>query len=121
MFSGALIMESIRIGTGLRDLNLVTREIYRFRPEGTTADQPDTWTVMEFEVSDDHAPEIAQAFARVLDQPGWYVDFRSRAEVFVVFPNRVFRYARGDEASRAEAQEHGRSVGVPEAQLDWPA
>jgi hypothetical protein len=121
MFSGALITESMRAGTRLRDLNLVAREIYRLRPEGTTADQPDTWTVIEFEVSDDDAPQIAQAFVNVLDQPGWYVDFRSPAEVFVVFPNRVFRYARGDEASRAEAQAHGRSMGVPETQLDWPA
>jgi hypothetical protein len=120
MFSGALIMESVRVGTRLHDLNLGVREIYRFRPEGTTAAQPGTWTVLEFEVSDDDAPKIAEAFAGVLDESGWYVDFRSPAETFVVFPGRVFRYARGDETGRAEAEAHGRSLGIPEGQLDWP-
>jgi hypothetical protein len=33
---------------------------------------------------------------------------------------RVFRYPRGDSAGRAQAAAYGRSVGVPENQLDWP-
>jgi hypothetical protein len=119
MFTGALIMESLRAGARLPDLNLTVREIYRVRPEGTAAYQPETWSVVEFEVNDADAPLLAEAFAGVLDQPGWYVDFRSPAETFVVFPGRVFRYVRGDEAGRAEAQAHGRTVGVPERQLDW--
>lgn len=120
MFAGALILESVSPGTRLDDLTLVVRSIYRFRPEGTTPDQPDTWSVVEFEVSDDDAPRAAEAFAGVLSQPGWYVDFRSPTETFVVFSGRVFRYPRGDAAGRASAQAHGRSVGVPERQLDWP-
>jgi hypothetical protein len=120
MFSGALILESMRVGTRLRDLNLVVRELDRFRPEGTTADQPDSWSVLEFDVSDDDAPDLADTFASALSQPGWYVDFRSPAQTFVVFPGRVFRYRRENAVSRAEAQAHGRSVGVPEHQLDWP-
>jgi hypothetical protein len=77
MFSGALILESVRFGARLNDLNLVVREIYRFRREAATADQPETWSVLEFEVSDDDAPQVAEAFAIVLSQPGWYVYFRS--------------------------------------------
>ena len=71
MFSGALIVESMRVGTRLGDLNIVVRELYRFQPEGTTADQPGTWSVLEFDVSDDDAPDLADAFASVLSQPGW--------------------------------------------------
>jgi hypothetical protein len=37
----------------------------------------------------------------------------------VVFPGKIFRYRRGDQAGREEAQARGRSVGVPEQQLDW--
>jgi hypothetical protein len=120
MFTGALIMESVSAGTRLDDLSLVVRSIYRFRPESTTPDQPDTWSVVEFEVGDDDAPRVAEAFASVLSRPGWYVDFRSPTETFVVFSGQVFRYPRGDAAGRAQAQAHGRSVGVPERQLDWP-
>ena len=63
--------------------------------------------------------KLAQAFADVLDQPGWYVNFESPAESFVVFPGRIFRYPRGDAAGRAEAQAYGRQLAIPEPQLDW--
>jgi hypothetical protein len=121
MFNGALIMESLKVGTRLRDLNIKISELYRFQPEGTVSYQPDTWTVLELEIEDDDAPGIAESFATALSEPGWYVDFRSPAETFVIFPGRVFRYLRSDQRSRAEAQAYGRSAGIPEPQLDWPA
>jgi hypothetical protein len=37
----------------------------------------------------------------------------------VVFAGKIFRFPRGDEAGRAEAAAYGRSVGVPDHQLDW--
>jgi len=47
-------------------------------------------------------------------------DFRTTDETFVVFSGRIFHYPRGDRLRRSEAEDYGRSVGVPEAQLDWP-
>jgi len=120
MFNGALILESLRVGTNLSNLNLKVRQIYRFRPEDATEDQPDTWSVIELEIRDEDAADVAQAFSEAL-AGCWYVDFRSETEVFIVFAGRVFRYARGDSAGIAEAQAYGRSVGVPDSQLDWPA
>jgi hypothetical protein len=32
-----------------------------------------------------------------------------------------FRYRRGDETARAGVAAYGRSVGVPDSQLDWDA
>jgi hypothetical protein len=40
-------------------------------------------------------------------------------DTFVVFADAVFRYPRGDPARRAEVENHARSCGVPEPQLDW--
>jgi hypothetical protein len=62
---------------------------------------------------------LASELADSLLSPGWYANWNSGTEATVVFPGKVFRYPRGDQAGRAEAQAHGRSVGVPEAQLDW--
>jgi len=120
VIEGTLIAESLRSGTSLKDLRLVVRAISRFQVQGTTADQPDTWTTFDFEADEAQAGELALAFAGALDQPGWYVDFRSPAETFVVFPGRTFRYPRGDEAGRADAQAYGRRLAIPEPQLDWP-
>jgi hypothetical protein len=119
MIEGTLIAESLRVGTNLENLALTVRKISRYRAQGTTADQPGIWTTLDFEADEAAASELAETFAGVLDQPGWYVDFHSPADSFVVFPGRIFRYPRGDEAGRAEAQAHGRQLAIPEPQLDW--
>ena len=120
MIEGTLITESLRTGTSLENLKLTVRKISRYRARGTTPDQPDIWTTLDFEADEAEAGELAQAFADVLDdQPGWYANFESPAESFVVFPGRIFRYPRGDEAGRAEAQAYGRQLAIPEPQLDW--
>lgn len=121
MVRGGLIMESLRRGTTLGDIGLMVRSIRRLAPEVITSDQPDTWTLLEFETGDANAERLAHLLADILDEPGWYADFHSDDETFVVFSGRVFRYPRGDRAGRAAAERYARSMGVPEAQLDWPA
>lgn len=120
MIQGTLIAESLRAGTVLDNLKLTVHRISRYRAGGTTPDQPEVWTSLDFEAEEAQAEELAQAFSDVLDQPGWYVNFESPAENFVVFPDRIFRYPRGDAAGRAIAQTHGRQLAIPEPQLDWP-
>ena len=66
------------------------------------------------------ADALATAFAAALDQPGWYVDFQTITDKYVVFAGRVFRYARGDASGRAEAQAYALELGVPAVQIDWP-
>lgn len=119
MIEGTLIAESLRVGTNMESLQLTVRKISRYRAQGTTPEQADIWTVLDFEADEAGARELAEAFADVLDQPGWYVDFHSPTETFVVFPGRIFRYPRGDEACRADAQAYGRLLAIPEPQLGW--
>lgn len=120
MIQGTLIAESLRVGTVLDDLKLTVRTISRYRAGGTTPDQPEIWTTLDFVAEEAQADELAEAFSDVLDQPGWYVNFESPAENFVVFPGRIFRYPRGDATGRAVAQAYGRQLAIPEPQLDWP-
>ena len=120
MIEGTLIAESLRTGTNLENMKLTVRKISRFQAQGAAGGQPGIWTTLDFEAGEAQAEDLAQTFAGALDQPGWYVDFRSPTETFVVFPGRIFRYPRGDKAGRAEAQAHGRQLAIPEAQLDWP-
>ena len=119
MIEGTLIAESLRVGTTLENLELIIRRISRYRAQGSTPDQPDTWTTLDFEAEAAGAEQLAEIFAGALDQPGWYANFQSSAESFVIFPGRIFRYPRGDKAGRAEAQAYGRQLAIPEPQLDW--
>lgn len=119
MIDGALIAESLRVGTTLDNLALTVRKISRYQARGTIPDQPGIWTVLDFESDEAGAGELAEAFADVLDQPGWYANFQSPAESYVIFPGRIFRYPRGDADGRAQAQAYGRQLAIPEPQLDW--
>src|ERR1035441_4833497 len=118
MIEGTLIAESLRTGTSLENMKLTVRTISRFQAQGTTGDQPGIWTTLGFEADEAQAEDLAQTFAGALDQPGWYVDFRSPTETFVVFPDQTFRYPRGDDTGRTKAQAHGRQLAIPQAQLD---
>jgi hypothetical protein len=124
MATGTLISESLKVGAEL-ELRLVVRRIERVQPDNISAEQrasglPSRWTLLFFEVADEEAPALAGALAAGLDELGWYVDFHTADESFVVFAGAVFRYAKGDAGGRAEAEAHARAHGVPDAQIDWP-
>jgi hypothetical protein len=113
---GTLIAESLRLDAPLEAMGLRMQRIIR-----RAADDPPIWTFIEFEADDAHAETLATALTGTLEaEHGWYCDFRTPAETFVVFAGKVFRYPRGDATSRAEAENYARSVGVPDSQLDWP-
>jgi hypothetical protein len=119
--AGTLIAESLRVGSVLEDIALTVAKISRSDLGDVAAGQPRTWTFVEFDAADADADRLPNALERVLERAGgWYCDFRSDRETFVVFAGRTFRYPRGDESGRGEAAEYARSVGVPETQLDWP-
>jgi hypothetical protein len=119
--SGILIAESLLKSGPLEGVTLQVRKVSRGDVGDVSAGQPLTWTFIEFTVEDQVLADLVAALSRSLDPAGgWYCDFRTAEENFVVFAGQVFRYVRGDVHGRAEAETYGRSVGVPEAQLDWP-
>ena len=119
--AGGLIAESLRIGAVLDDLGLTVRKISRANVGDVDAGQPLTWTFLDFEAPDEDAPRLAAALSDSLDPTlGWYCDFRTADETFVVFGGRIFRYPRGDRTRRSEVEAYARSVGVPDPQIDWP-
>jgi len=101
---GTLIAESLRVGSVLEGLALTVAKISRSDLGDVAAGQPRTWTFVEFDAADEDAERLANALERVLERAGgWYCDFRSEQETFVVFAGRTFRYPRGDESGRGEA------------------
>jgi hypothetical protein len=119
--SGGLIAESLRIGSVLEGVSLTVTRVSRADVGNVEVGQPRTWTFIDFEVADSDVPRLAAVLEGVLGvSGGWYCDFRTDAETFVVFAGRTFRYPRGEAAGRALAADYARSVGVPEEQLDWP-
>ncbi|MCG5445563.1 hypothetical protein NIE79_004020 [Micromonospora sp. NIE79] len=121
MLRGRLLTESLRVGIDVRIPSLHVVRVGRHDVSGSTsAQQPSVWTFLDFEAPDEAADEVAVALAGALvSDQGWYADFEVGDDHVVVFPGRVFRYTKGDRAGRQAAVEHGRTVGVPDHQLDW--
>lgn len=115
---GAIIVESLRVGATLT-VPLRVRALSRFSVADATPQQPPVWTLLEFEAEDAYADELAAALSGALGEVGWYANFQTWSTLYVVFAGRVFAFPHGDEAANREAQEHARSVGVPETQIDW--
>ena len=92
---GVLIGESLRVGTCLDGVALVVDKICRIEAGDPEAGQPGTWTLVHFQAPAERAEHLADVLSRILDrQGGWYCDFHSESESFVVFSDRVFRYPR---------------------------
>lgn len=119
--SGVLIAESLLKSSPLEGVTLHVRKVSRGDVGDVSAGQPLTWTFIEFGVDDQDLADLEEGLSRSLDPVGgWYCDFRTPEETFVVFAGRVCRYIRGDLQARAAVEAYARSLGVPEAQLDWP-
>jgi hypothetical protein len=116
---GGILAESLIPGAGLDGHGMRIIRCARFEVTGAADYQPPVWTLIEFEAPASRSDALASELAGSLLGPGWYANWNSDAEATVVFPGKIFRYPRGDQAGRQEAEAHGRSVGVPEPQLDW--
>jgi len=120
MLEGVLIAESLRAGAELTGIPLWITKLTRIEMTDAGDDQPRLWTLLDFAAEEPEAQHLADQLASSLSSTGgWYTDFHTSSDTFVIFANRVFRYPRGQAEGRREAQDYGRSVGVPEQQLDW--
>jgi hypothetical protein len=118
MVKGTLLAESLTVGTTLSGIPLVVREVSRAEP--VPPRDPPIWTAIEFEAGDADAQALAAALAAVIEERrGWYCNYSSASETWVVYHRKIFRYPRGDAAGRAAAQAYGREHGTPERELDW--
>jgi hypothetical protein len=116
MLTGLLLKESMADLGVLDRLNITQTETWHVTNAAEL--QPGVWTAVSFEVSDVDADTIVAELSRAL-KPQWYIDARWAEWVFVIFPQRVFKYRRGDRAGKAAAQEHALASGIPPSQIDW--
>ena len=114
---GLLLKESLA-DINVLDLVHITRT-ESWQVSNAAEDQPTMWTALSFEIEDSQGDTIAVALSRALKLQGWYINASTEMYVYVIFPNKVFKYLKGDSIQRESAKRHGRSMGIPENQLDW--
>ena len=79
------------------------------------------WTMHTVEIPKVDADDFAQRLSRALDRSHpWYADFKRESDHYIVFSDKVFHITdRADKAQYDAATEHGRSLGIPDHQLDF--
>jgi hypothetical protein len=116
MLKGLLLKESLDDLGVLDRLRITQTETWNV--SNAAEFQPNVWTALSFEVDDDQADIVTVTLSQAL-KPRWYIDARLADQVYVIFPQRIFKYRQGEQAHKAEAQRYGRSLGIPDSQLDW--
>ncbi|MFI1093187.1 hypothetical protein [Streptomyces sp. NPDC020917] len=120
MLEGVLIAESLRVGATLAGVPLTVTRIARIEVSTAAAGQPRQWTLLDFAAEEADAERLAGRLAdNLAPVGGWYVNYTTGAEAFVVFAGKVFRYPRKQPEGRRQAEAYARSIGIPEPQLDW--
>lgn len=115
-FKGLLLKESLKNEDILNEIEITKIDTWNV---SNTADyQPKVWTAIYFEGEGEKADEMAEKFSDSL-KPKWYANFSVGDKVYVIYPGKVFKYDKGDIQKKKEAEDYGKSLGIPESQLDW--
>ena len=77
------------------------------------------WVLLDVLVDENLIPELSKSLA---DGP-WYIHLWKPGEdyVKVIFKGKIFDIKFSDKTTWADAVVYGKSIGIPEEQLDFPA
>ena len=119
MFTGLIIKESLKPDAMLEEIGLKIVKTKKWNVGARAAEfQPTTWHAIYVEGAEERIGSVADEISRMLI-PRWYANFSNTTTEYVVFPGKVFKHKKGDKEDATEAIEYGRSLGLPEHQLDW--
>jgi len=119
MYSGLIVKESLKDIRILEGNDIKVLRIEKWEVGERTADfQPATWTAIFIEGSEEDLDRVAMKISKVILNR-WYANLSDELTEFVIFQNRIFKHKRGDKEDAKEAIEYGKSIGIPENQLDW--
>ena len=106
MYTGTIIKESLENPEILKSFDVVS--------ESYSEDV--SWHLYNVVVSREQIDELSI----VLKKGTWYAHFWYGDNVVVAFKNKTFEFSHKDRKSWQPATEYGKSIGIPEEQLDFP-
>ncbi len=116
-FKGTVIEESLANKKVLDRLKITHTNI---EPVVASHDTPELskWTLHNIELESNQIDEVAKQLSRAI-KPKWYAHFYNSDCFVVIFPEKVFSFARKDAKARQEVEEYGISWGIPAHQMDF--
>jgi len=119
VFTGLIIKESLPTDTKLSEVGLKIVKTEKWDTGERTAEfQPKIWHAIFVEGKEEKIDQIASKISQMI-LPKWYANISNATTEYIIFRGKIFKHIKGDRTDAAEAIEYGRSVGIPEHQLDW--
>ncbi len=116
-YTGTVIVESLLSDSVLNFVDVKHRETAELID--ALPDQSKEVTIVVFECGDDMAAAVAEEISRHLRPNHWYADIRQEYDTFVIFPNKIFRFAPKETEKHQKAVDYAKSLGIPESQIDF--
>lgn len=110
-YKGVVIRESL-VDPSVLDMVAVLS----IRTEANQDNPAGTWHCYTVQVSLEEIEKLQSSLKR---KGGWYMHFWKNRDMIVVFRDKLFRIDYEDKSTWKDAVEYGRSVGIPDEQLDF--
>lgn len=108
-YKGTIVQESLTDDRILNELDIVGLKI-------TDEDNPSNrWHLFTVLATEGEIKKLSN----YLKPEKWYAHFWNGDNVIAIFPKRVFNFKHSDKSTWKEAVEYGKSIGIPEEQLDF--
>lgn len=108
-YIGIIIEESLDDNRILNKLDF--RKIYITGHENP----PDRWHMYEVNVSKEEIKELSKHIIG-----NWYMHFWKGTDIIAIFSGKTFEFNYENKDTWIEVLKYGRSIGIPEKQLDFP-
>ena len=119
MYTGLILKESLKYVDILENKDIKISRIEYWEPGDKAADfQPDTWTAIFVEGIEENIEHVAKKISKAI-LPRWYANLSNDSTEYVIFYNKIFKHEKGNKEDAKEAIQYGKSIGIPDHQLDW--
>jgi hypothetical protein len=121
MYTGVIIEESLEDKTLLQEVRILQTKVEEVTAKHATA-WLSQWTLHTVTIPDEKAVYIAERLSKSLNREhggSWYADFKNDTTHYIIFRNKVFSIDRSKPQQYEMAAAYGKSLGIPEHQLDW--
>lgn len=108
-YKGIIVEESLEDNRIINELDVKRIEISK------SEDLADRWHMYTVIVSKEDIDRLAKNI-----KPGWYMHFWKDRQVVAVFRDKQIEFNFDDKSTWKPALDYGRSLGIPEEQLDFP-
>ena len=108
-YTGIIIMESLTDDRVLSDLEFLDFKV-------TKEDNPvDRWHMFKVKVSLEDIEKLSNIIKNK-----WYMHFWKGRDIIAIFKGKQFKFNFDNKETWKDAVEYGKSIGIPEEQLDFP-